>query len=198
MRPLSAIPIARLLLPACLLVITACDRAPTTPPAAPASDAAAGRIEADVRQLADDRMEGRETGTRGYALASAYVAQRYEQIGLHPAGDNGTFFQQVPLLKATRQEPGARLAVVRDGNVTELRFREQYLPGLNYNAGEHALEASAVFVGQGVHAPELQHDDFAGLDVRGRIAVLFSGAPARFDNDRRAFHSSSREKLRAL
>jgi Zn-dependent M28 family amino/carboxypeptidase len=55
-----------------------------------------------------------------------------------------------------------------------------------------------VFVGQGVYAPELNHDDFAGLDVRGRIAVLFSGAPARFDNDRRAFYSSSREKLRVL
>ena len=197
MRPSSAALLVCLLLSACLLAITACDRA-SPPTTAPAPDPAGRRIQADVRQLADDRMEGRETGTRGYALASAYVAQRYQQIGLQPAGDDGTFFQHVPLLKATRQAQDARLAVVRDGNTIELRFRDQFLPGLNYNAAAHALEAPAVFVGQGVHAPELQHDDFAGLDVRGRIAVLFSGAPARFDNDRRAFHSSSREKMRTI
>ncbi|MEO7257970.1 MAG: M28 family metallopeptidase [Luteimonas sp.] len=182
-----------------LVVLAACkrddDRALT---ASTPGDSAAQRIEADVRQLADDRMEGREAGTRGYALASAYVAERYRQIGLQPAGDDGSWFQSVPLLKATRQAQGARLAVLRDGKTIQLRFREQFLPALNYNAAEHALEAPAVFVGQGVQAPELQHDDFAGLDVRGKIAVLFSGAPSRFDNDRRAFHASTREKMRAL
>ncbi|HXH01494.1 MAG TPA: hypothetical protein VNI56_04830, partial [Xanthomonadaceae bacterium] len=188
------------LLSVCVLT-SACRREAdtATPTATPNADqSAANRIEADVRQLADDRMEGRETGTRGYQMASVYVARRYEQIGLQPAGDGGSWFQRVPLLQAVREENGARFAVIRTGKTTELRFREQYLPAANYNAAAHALEAPAVFVGQGVHAPELQHDDFKGLDVRGRIAVLFSGAPARFDNDRRAFYSSSREKLRAL
>jgi Zn-dependent M28 family amino/carboxypeptidase len=156
------------------------------------------RIAADVRYLADDKLEGRETGTRGYDLAAEYAAKRLRQIGLRPAGDNGSYFQTVPLLKATRVAEGATLAVKRNGREIALQFREQFLPALNFNAGEHAIEAPAVFVGQGVHAPELQHDDFAGLDLRGRIAVLFSGAPARFDNDRRAFYSASREKLRAL
>lgn len=191
----------RFVLLATLLALVACQRESDAPSGITASanaDRAAQRIQADVRQLADDRMAGREAGTRGYALASAYVAQRYQQIGLQPAGDVGSWFQRVPLLKATRQEQGARLAVVRDGNATELRFREQFLPGLNYNAAEHALEAPAVFVGQGVYAPELQRDDYAGLDVRGKIAVVFGGAPARFDNDRRAFYSSIREKLRVL
>ena len=55
-----------------------------------------------------------------------------------------------------------------------------------------------MFVGQGVHAPELHQDDFAGVDVRGRIAVLFGGAPTRFDNDRRAFYSSTRTKQEEL
>jgi len=188
------------LLSVCVLTCACRREADTaTPAATPSADQpAAKRIEADVRQLADDRMEGRETGTRGYQMASAYVAKRYEQIGLQPAGDGGSWFQRVPLLQAVREEGGARLAVIRAGKRSELRFREQYLPAANYNAAAHAVEAPAVFVGQGVHAPELQHDDFKGLDVRGRIAVLFSGAPARFDNDRRAFYSSSREKLRAL
>ena len=156
------------------------------------------RIAADVNALADDRMEGRETGTRGYDLAAEYAAKRFREIGLQPAGDDGTFFHRVPLLKATREAEGAALVVKRGGREIALRFRDQFLPALDFNAAEHALEAPAVFVGHGVHAPELQYDDFAGLDVRGKIAVLFSGAPARFDNDRRAFYSASREKLRVL
>ncbi|MEQ1514222.1 MAG: M28 family metallopeptidase [Lysobacteraceae bacterium] len=156
------------------------------------------RIADDVGFLADDRLEGRETGTRGYDLAAEYTAKRFREIGLQPAGDNGTYFQNVPLLKATREAEGAALTVKRNGREIALRFREQFLPALDFNAIEHALEAPAVFVGQGVYAPELKHDDFAGLDVRGKVAVLFSGAPARFDNDRRAFYSASREKLRAL
>jgi Zn-dependent M28 family amino/carboxypeptidase len=156
------------------------------------------RIADDVNHLADDKLEGRETGTRGYDLAAGYTAKRFREIGLQPAGDSGTYFQNVPLLKATREAEGATLTVKRNGREIALRFRDQFLPALNFNAAEHAIEAPAVFVGQGVHAPELDHDDFAGLDVRGKIAVLFSGAPARFDNDRRAFHSASREKLRVL
>lgn len=156
------------------------------------------RIADDVGFLADDRLEGRETGTRGYDLAAEYTAKRFREIGLQPAGDNGTYFQRVPLLKATREAEGAALTVKRNGREIALRFREQFLPALDFNAAAHEIEAPAVFVGQGVHAPALNHDDFAGLDLHGKIAVLFSGAPARFDNDRRAFHSASREKLREL
>lgn len=156
------------------------------------------RIATDVRQLADDRMEGRETGTRGFDLAAEYVAKRFREIGLAPAGENGSYFQAVPLLEGRIAKDGAELRVKRNGREIALRFQEQFLPAANFNAPEHRVEAPAVFVGQGVHAPELGHDDFAGLDLEGRIAVVFGGAPARFDNDRRAFHSSSREKLRAL
>lgn len=156
------------------------------------------RIANDVRYLADDKLEGRETGTRGYDLAAEYTAKRFREIGLEPAGDNGSYFQNVPLLKATREAEGAVLTVKRNGRDIDLRFRDQFLPMLNFNATEHTLEAPAVFVGQGISAPELKHDDFAGLDLHGKIAVLFSGAPARFDNDHRAFYSSSREKLRAV
>lgn len=197
-------------LPALLIPLAACQRdasapeaptisAPATPPTTTApANADERRIANDVRALADDRFEGREAGTRGYDLAAEYVAQRYAAIGLQPAGDDGTWFQTVPLLKATREADGAALVVKRNGREIALRFREQFLPALNFNAGEHALEAPAVFVGQGVYAPELGHDDFAGLDLEGKIAVIFGGAPARFDNDHRAFHSATREKLRAL
>ncbi|MDQ3287124.1 MAG: M28 family peptidase [Pseudomonadota bacterium] len=178
-----------------LCALSACAKAPI---AGPTDRAAANRIEADVRYLADDALEGREAGTRGFDMAADYVAQRYQEIGLQPAGDAGTWFQQVPLLKATREQEGARLQIDRGGHAVSLRFQEQFLPALNYNAAVHALTAPAVFVGQGVHAPALQHDDFAGVEVGGKIAIVLGGAPARFDKDRRAFHSSSREKQREL
>lgn len=189
-----------------LLLAAACQQreanpAPTAAEAAPLpwkDDPSAQRIEADLRYLADDRMEGRETGTPGFELASGYLARRYDEIGLQPAGDGETYFQHVPLIKATLQEDGARLVVKRDGKAIELKFKQEFLPSSNFNTPEFSVEAPAVFVGQGVHAPELDQDDFAGLDLKGKIAVIFGGAPERFDNDRRAFYSSSREKMRGL
>ena len=167
------------------------------PPPGKKSEAAQA-IEVDVRYLADDKLEGRDTGTPGYDLAAEYVAGRYKQIGLRPAGDDGTFFQTVPLLKALREEQGAGFTIERNDSVAALEFGEEFLPGLNYNAPAHTLTAPAVFVAQAVHAPELDQDDFAGVDVRGKIAVVFPGAPARFDNDRRAFYSNGTQKLRTL
>lgn len=188
-------------LPMLLILLAACQRA--TPPAPKeAYDASAGadarRIEADVRFLADDLLEGREAGTRGYDLAALYVAQRYRAIGLAPAGDDGSYYQRVPMLRGVRVDSGGELVIVRDGAQQSLAFREQFLPGVNFNEHDVRIEAPAVFVGQGVHAPELGQDDFAGVDVNGKIAVLFGGAPARFDNDRRAFYSSTRTKHEEL
>lgn len=188
------------------LCVAACGREPAPAespakagsPAPWAEDPAAQRIEADVRALAADAMEGRETGTRGYEKASDYVAARFGEIGLQPAGDDGSFFQRVPLLRATRERDGAKFVVRRNGREIALRFEDQFLPQPGFDAAQAEVEAPAVFVGQAVHAPALGVDDFEGLDLRGRIAVLFDGAPARFDNDRRAFHSSWREKLREV
>src|SRR5688572_23122307 len=165
-------PIAVLLLSACLAG-SACQRAPSPADAGdaaavpepstprPANDTAAGqRIEADVRALADDAMEGREAGTPGYDKAAEYVAKRFADIGLAPAGDDDSFFQRVPLLKATLRAEGARFEVKRGGKTIALKFKDEFLPGSNYNAAEAFVEAPAVFVGQGVHAPELGHDDY--------------------------------------
>jgi Zn-dependent M28 family amino/carboxypeptidase len=189
------------LLAACLFLLSACGHdgaAAPTPPAPPAASAGAQRIEADVRALADVRMEGRRTGTPGYDRAAQYVADRFRTLGLRPAGDDGTFFQRVPLLASTRLAEGARFVVVRRDRDIPLRVREQFLPMAGFAHDTATVRAPAVFVGQGVSAPDLHHDDFAGLDLRGRIAVLFGGAPERFEPDRRAFHTSTREKLRAL
>jgi Zn-dependent M28 family amino/carboxypeptidase len=182
-----------------LLALPACQRTPAPEVVTVQENAAAAqRIKADVRDLADDRLQGRLTGSAGYDLAADHVARRFAAIGLQPAGERGSWFQSVPLLRATRELEGAQFAIVRDGKRTPLRVREQFLPGLSFTSAQAALEAPAVFVGHGVSAPELHYDDFAGLDLKGRIAVLFTGAPMRFDNDRRAHYGATSAKLRAL
>ncbi|MGO1891597.1 MAG: M28 family peptidase [Luteimonas sp.] len=167
--------------------------------AAPQSDdPAAQRIAADLRRLAHDDMQGRETGTPGFELAAVHVAARMADAGLEPAGDGGTWFQRVPLLTGTPLREGARLAVERDGEVDELRFGDDFLPWSNFNAGAHSVQAPAAFVGHAIHAPALGHDDFAGIDLRGKVAVLLPGAPDSFDHNARAFHSATGEKLQAI
>ena len=168
------------------------------PPSADSLAASAVQIEADVRFLADDLLEGREAGTRGFDLAALYVATRYRQLGLEPAGEDGGWYQRVPMLRGIREREGARFAIARDGVTTDFEFESQFLPGVNYSAGAAEVTAPMVFVGQAVHAPELRHDDFAGVDVRGKIAVVLDNAPARFSNDQRAYYASGLQKLAGL
>src|SRR5690606_32165227 len=205
--PDPAMPLtARRLLPAALalvLLLPACGRDAAEAPAAAgaesaSADPAARRIEDDVRTLADDRMEGRATGTPGHDLAAAHVAARMAEAGLRPAGDGGTWYQAVPLLRGTVVAEGARLEVRLAGEAVSLAFPDQFLPMAGFDRAEAAVDAPAVFVGQAVHAPDLGHDDFAGLDLRGKVAVMFGGAPDAFDPDRRAFHGALSEKLRAV
>ena len=199
-----------LIAPLALCLLSACSRPPEPAPAAdaPAAPAAAAAtapdergaagIEADVRFLADDLLEGRAAGTRGYDLASLYVANRYRAIGLAPAGDDGTYFQRVALMEGRRQQEGAQFIVQRDDGELVFAFQDEFLPGINFSAASHALSAPLVFVGQAVHAPDLGHDDFKGVDLRGKVAVYLSGAPATFSNTQRAFHASGREKMAQL
>ncbi|MBT2750225.1 MULTISPECIES: M28 family peptidase [unclassified Lysobacter] len=194
-------PMSVLLSAVCALSLSACKPETATPPAGGYDERAgadARRIESDLRFLADDLLEGRETGTRGFDLAALYVAARFRAIGLHPAGDGGSYFQQVPLLRAQRLDNGGSLSIERATGTVALRFRDDFLPQLNFDQAQAQVAAPAAFVGQAVYAPDLDQDDFAGIDLRGKIAVLFNGAPARFDIDRRAFYSSYREKMRAL
>ncbi|TWI13445.1 M28 family peptidase [Aerolutibacter ruishenii] len=162
------------------------------------SRAAQARIKADVGQLADDRMEGRRAGARGHERAAAYVAARFAQIGLQPAGDAEGYLQSVPLLRAVRERQGAALVLHRDGRDDTFVFAGEYLPAPDFNRTRSALTAPAVFVGQAVQDPGSGHDDFAGLDLHGRIAVVLNGAPGGMEHDARAYHGSLQRKLALL
>lgn len=199
---------------ACLLLLAACggrddadaalqaQTAPGAPmPAAPAvvNDTPPGqRIETDVRALADDAMAGRETGTQGFDRAADYVAKRFAESGLQPAGDDGTWFQRVPLVRAVADPAAATLSISRNGRTIALRAQDQFLPMADFNATEGDVTAPAVFVGQAIHAPELGHDDFAGVELTGRIAIVFGGAPRGFEPNPFAHYASLRTKTEAV
>ncbi len=171
---------------------------PAYAPSAQALNEGAQRIQADVAYLAADAREGRATGSVGFDQAADYVATRFKNLGLEPAGDNGTFFQRVPLLEATRQQNGAVLKLQQDNFIQEFIFEKEFLPGVNFNQPTHSITAAMVFVGQGVFAPDLKHNDYAGVTLRDKIAVVFDGAPEYFPITQRAFYSSRNEKLKQL
>ena len=151
-------------------------------------------LRAHLRFLADDLLEGRGTASRGHEIAARYVAAQFEAMGLEPAGTGATFLQTVPLRQAVLVPEGSSLALVRDGRAQALRAGRDYVLPPNLLREESAFDAPVVYVGFGVVAPERRHDDYAGLDVRGKVVALLSGAPAQFPNDQRAYYSSRRLK----
>ena len=154
----------------------------------------AEHVKAHMAFLASDLLEGRETGARGADIAAEYIASQYRQLGLTPAGEGGTYFQRVPLLAYRASGTGALILHPRDGASIPLIFGEDYLPGHNPVAGEVRVSGALVFVGYGVVAPERGRDDYKGLEVRGKIVVALSGAPAGIQSEERAYYASGRTK----
>jgi len=177
------------------LAVAAC--APTPIPEA-ADEGGARRIEAHVRFLADDLLEGRRTATRGHELASLYVAEQFRALGLEPAGAQNGYFQPVPLVGGERVVEGAELVLERDGARTALAFEHDFLPDIHYAGARAEVQAGLVFVGQAVHAPEFGHDHFAGVDLAGKVAVFLPGAPASLGHAERAYFAWTVEKQRQL
>lgn len=165
-----------------------------TKAAAPAFTPSAAAIKAHMSFLADDLLEGRESGTRGYDIAANYVASQYAVMGVKPAGDNGSYLQQVPLTAYRSANEGGVSYTGADGKSGALAFGEDYLPSAQARQAETSVTAPLVFVGYGVVAPERGRDDYAGLDVKGKIVVLLSGAPSGLQTEIRAHYSNTNVK----
>jgi hypothetical protein len=150
-------------------------------------------VRAHVEFLADDLLEGREAGTRGYDVAARYVASELAQAGVAPAGDGGTFFQEVPLLES-RLVSGSVSWKDAAGAATTLAAGEDFVMAGDSQRAASRVEAAVVFAGHGVTAPRQGHDDYAGLEVKGRIVALLPNAPAGFPSEERAYHASSSRK----
>jgi Peptidase family M28/PA domain len=148
---------------------------------------------AHVAFLADDLLEGRDTGSRGYDLAALYVASQLQAMGLEPAGAKGSWLQPVPL-RQTRLLEGEVALEPKGGPSIKLKPLEDYLQFGDPVRTESRVTAPVVFAGFGVTAPEMAYDDYAGLDARGKIVVVLFNAPPRFPSEPRAHFASIRLK----
>ena len=133
----------------------------------------ADRVRAHVEFLASDLLEGRDTGSRGHQIAANYVASEFRQLGLKPAGTNGGWFVDVPFRRATfAAAPAISLTV--NGRKTQAVIGKDASVRPSVTEQKLALSAPLVFVGHGVRDARLGIDDYAGLDVRGKIVVAMS------------------------
>lgn len=142
--------------------------------AEPTFDAQA--VRAHVTFLADDLLEGRDTGTRGYDIAANYVASQFIAMGLKPAAPDGSFFQKLTVREA-RLDGTPKLALTFGGKETVLSDTAQVLVRPSLTEKSVAVEAPLVFAGFGFDRPDLGFDDYKGLNVKGKIVVVLTGFP---------------------
>ena len=149
-----------------------------------------------VQFLADDSLEGRNTGSRGFEKAADYMAEQFRAAGLEPAGVHG-FRQPIDFEVVEIDESGCSLALLRDGSAQPLKLGEDAVLGVTSHAADR-VEAGAVFAGYGLSVPELNYNDLAGLDVRGKIVVYVTGGPADMPGPVKAHYQSGEERRKAL
>jgi Zn-dependent M28 family amino/carboxypeptidase len=149
-----------------------------------------------VKVLADDNMEGRETGSAGLRRAEAYIVDQLKQAGLQPAGTDG-YYQPVKFQSRQIIEKDSSLALVRNGKVEPLTLGEDAFFNTRVDLAPE-LQAPLVFVGYGLSIPEKNYDDLSGLDLNGKVAVILSGSPADIPGPLASHYQSAAERWKTL
>jgi len=152
----------------------------------------ASGIRAHTRYLSDDLLEGRGPGTRGDELTRKYIASQFEELGLEPIGDNGTYFQKVPLLGIKTNPEKTKISFLRDATEQSLRFLEDIVATNEAQRPAAALDSELVFVGHGVVAPEYNWNDYKGLDVKGKTVVMLVDDPPSSEAEPNLFGGKAR------
>ncbi len=156
-----------------------------------------------VKVLADDNMEGRETGSAGLRRAEAYIVQQLTQAGLTAAGSQG-FYQPVEILERQIDEKHSSAALVhagttgKTGKTEPLALGEDAYFNLRSELTTREVTAPLVFVGYGLQIPETKLDELAGLDLHGKIVVYLAGSPADVPTALSAHYQSMSERWKAL
>jgi Zn-dependent M28 family amino/carboxypeptidase len=150
-----------------------------------------------VKVLADDNMEGRDTGSEGLKRAEAYIVQELKADGLQPAGTDG-YYQPVKLIARRTSESDSSLALFHDGKSDPLSFeRDAYFSNRFPQAPK--VDAPLVFVGWGLDIPEKGYSDLQGADLKGKVAVLlFGGSPSEIPGPLSAHYNAIRQRWTAL
>ncbi|WP_419722921.1 M28 family metallopeptidase [Sphingobium aquiterrae] len=171
--------------------------AATSPSAAGKDEAARGATWwAHVATLADDRLEGRLTGSPGYLKAADYVIAQLKALGLQPAGVDG-YLQPVGFVEQRIDAAASKAALTTAEGATALSAPADIIFSGGGGPAPASIDAPMVFVGYGLHIPEAGHDDFAGVDLKGKIAVFISGGPANIAGALKSHARSERGKVLA-
>jgi hypothetical protein len=148
-----------------------------------------------IQYLADDSLQGRDTGSDGYRKAVEYVAGKMETFGLKAAGTDG-YLQNVKFETRQVVEAESSIALVREGNEEKL---ERADATMNSRVDEGSVEAPMVFVGYGLRIPEAKYDELAGIDLKGKIAVYVNAAgPVETSGNIKSHYSSAVERWNTL
>jgi Zn-dependent M28 family amino/carboxypeptidase len=150
------------------------------------------RFRSHVAFLADDLLEGRDAGSKGYELGAHYVATQFEGLGLKPGGDAG-WYQQVPFLQHKLSGDSARVTV----GGRSFANRAEVLVAPSPVGGPQTVEGPVVFVGYGIDSPSLGMNDYKGLNVKGRIVAMLGGTPKGLPSDVAAHTNSDKRRMAA-
>ena len=140
------------------------------------------KIRAHVKFLSDDLLEGRYPGLRGGNLAAKYIATQFALDGLKPGGDDGTYLQWINFvgMKVIPEQTSFAL-VPQKGNAIDLKFADDYTVQNGTLTPSVTVDAPIVFVGYGITAPEFGWNDYAGVDVKGKVILCIVGDPPSND-----------------
>ena len=162
----------------------------------PASSPRAVQWWSDIKVIADDRTEGRQTGSPGYDLAADYVIGRFEALGLKPAGDHDGYKQTVQFEQQVIDDAASTAALIGpDGSADPLKPGVDLIIAAGGGPRPTAVDAPLVFIGYGLHMPERGYDDLKGLDLKGKIAVVISGGPADLPGPEKASNRGQRAEF---
>jgi Zn-dependent M28 family amino/carboxypeptidase len=149
-----------------------------------------------VKVISDDKYEGRDTGSKGERQAQEYIVSKLQALGVEPAGSDG-FYQSVKLRTLEIDESKSQLSLVQDGHAQKLTLGSQAFFSTRYPSAPK-LEAPLVFVGYGLNIPEKNYNDFAGLNLTNKVAVILTGSPADIPSALSAHYQSRAERWKAL
>jgi Zn-dependent M28 family amino/carboxypeptidase len=153
--------------------------APSTPLAAPLPPVSTAALDAHLKYLADDLLEGRAPATRGGRLAARYVAAQFQAAGLEPAGADGSYFQPVALVGMV---PHPSLVWGQGGSTRALKYLDEFVAWAERPERHVVGDGDLVFVGYGVRAAEWQWDDYKDTDVRGKVLLMLVNDPGLQDS----------------
>jgi Zn-dependent M28 family amino/carboxypeptidase len=149
-----------------------------------------------IKVFADDKLEGRDTGSRGERAAQAYAVEQLKIAGAEPAGVNG-FYQPVKFVSLQIVEKDCSLTLLRDGKREPLTLGEDAIISTRVMPAP-SVEAPLVFAGYGLKVPEKNYDDFEGIDVRGKIIVILAGSPSEIPGSLASHYQTAAERWKVL